>query len=393
MMKICVYVSLYLHHYYSVNKLFRLHLKGMIKISSIKIRLIRILFVTISLVFVFSLGLLTFLIENIYLQILFVLIFIIISFLVIKIIDVNYFKLVLEKEHNKKLIEELKVILEDAKITNEKLEVKFNKSMDTISLNKNNAEYVLTIINNIIRTSEDYCFNIRNLSVKMTDIFTLISQIKLFSDTIKNFINDINYVVIENSNGFNQLEKQMIIINQTISTSLETVENLKKNMQDVNDFLINIQKISNQTNLLALNAAIESARAGEAGKGFAVVADEIRKLSINSTATTNQISKITRNLQENAEIVVDKINLGNYAVKSGTELSTEISQYFIEIRNAFNNITYDITKEDSMIDNVSKNFSHIVIDIKKLSETSDDSLQTLKNLKNVLIVLPQDPAV
>ncbi|MGD9679089.1 MAG: methyl-accepting chemotaxis protein [Vulcanibacillus sp.] len=368
-------------------------MKGMIKISSIKIRLIRILFVTISLVFVFSLGLLTFLMENIYLQIFFVLIFIIISFLVIKIIDINYFKLVLENEHNKKLIEELKVTLEDAKITNEKLEVKFNKSLDTISLNKNNAENVLTIINNIIRTSEDYCFNIRNLSVKMTDIFTLISQIKFFSDTIKNFINDINYVVIENSNGFNQLEKQMIIINQTIFTSLETVENLKKNMQDVNDFLINIQKISNQTNLLALNAAIESARAGGAGKGFSVVADEIRKLSINTTATTNQISKITHTLQENAEIVVDKINLGNYAVKSGTELSTEISQYFIEIRNAFNNITYDITKEDSMIDNVSKNFSHIVVDIKKLSETSDDFLQTLKNIKNVLMLLPQDPAV
>ncbi|WP_051685188.1 methyl-accepting chemotaxis protein [Clostridium sp. KNHs205] len=78
-----------------------------------------------------------------------------------------------------------------------------------------------------------------------------------------------------------------------------------------NDSSVKIDKASNvikeiaaQTSLLSLNASIEAARAGEAGKGFSVVAEEIKKLSEESADSTNQISEIVQELQNNTDNAV-----------------------------------------------------------------------------------------
>ncbi len=83
---------------------------------------------------------------------------------------------------------------------------------------------------------------------------------------------------------------------------------LQEKTKEVEEIAGSIMAISGQTNLLALNASIESARAGEAGRGFAVVAQQIRQFAEQTKSFTEEITKITNDLNTNANMVVNTIN-------------------------------------------------------------------------------------
>ncbi len=79
---------------------------------------------------------------------------------------------------------------------------------------------------------------------------------------------------------------------------VEKMEQITRQIGEVQSVLGEIEGISKQTNLLALNAAIEAARAGEAGRGFSVVADEVRDLSGRTNQFSQQIRKTITEVQE-----------------------------------------------------------------------------------------------
>ena len=106
------------------------------------------------------------------------------------------------------------------------------------------------------------------------------------------------------------------------------MDELSGHAQAINEIMTVISDIADQTNLLALNAAIEAARAGDAGRGFAVVADEVRKLAEKTMASTQDVGRAIRAIQESSrdgvhrmDAAVDKVNLATeFSLRSGDAL-------------------------------------------------------------------------
>jgi len=101
--------------------------------------------------------------------------------------------------------------------------------------------------------------------------------------------------------------------------TLETIQMLERQTNEIGGLTDIIVGIASQTNLLALNASIEAARAGENGKGFAVVADEVRKLAEESHAAVEQISHHVEGIRAGVEKAGKSIEFGTGTVKSGMD--------------------------------------------------------------------------
>ncbi len=98
-----------------------------------------------------------------------------------------------------------------------------------------------------------------------------------------------------------------------VEETLQGMELIIEDAENIRKIVTEIEYIAEQTNLLALNAAIEAARAGEHGRGFAIVADEVRKLSERSNSAADEIKMLINKVESDMKGIYSKTE------KSATE--------------------------------------------------------------------------
>ncbi|MDF2587735.1 MAG: methyl-accepting chemotaxis sensory transducer [Anaerocolumna sp.] len=243
---------------------------------------------------------------------------------------------------------------------------------EKLKLAKENSDLITTSVNEIGKGVIGQTESVTKISDMMNEADEKFTEINTYSKQLAEISAKTRDIVKNGSEKIILMDKQMNIINHAVTKSFTTVQQLNKNMDEVNNFLSGITQISDQTNLLALNAAIEAARAGDSGKGFAVVAEEVRKLAEQSGETVKQIGQIIDEIKYNTKEVLEEVENGTNATKEGAEIVCQVNDGFKNIDLSFKDIDKYVSEELTKVENTAKLFSSIRQETESIASISEE---------------------
>ncbi len=256
------------------------------------------------------------------------------------------------------------------------------------------SEQISATMQELASGSEQQASSSSELSSVMDGFLKRIVELTTDSQEISGHSHQVLEMTSKGKECMEQSVSDMNSINLIVQDSVEKVEKLDSQTQEISSLIAVIQEIAEQTNLLALNAAIEAARAGEHGKGFSVVASEVRKLAEQVSNSIGNITNIVNTVQKDSSEVVTSLKQGYKRVATGTEQIKVTEGTFVQmndlVRNMVDKIEH-ITNTMVTIESDGKNVQHHVTDIASISqeaaagieETSATSLQTASAIEQV----------
>lgn len=195
-----------------------------------------------------------------------------------------------------------------------------------------------------------------------------------------------------------ELKAQAGYVGEASKITVEVIERLTRQVNEVQNIVGSILQISGQTNLLALNASIEAARAGEAGRGFAVVAEEIRQLSEQTQTASNNITEIIDKLMEDTRLANESIENSAASVIKQNEMINNTGKRFGDINSEMKELVVNIHNTEQGMqsilgatDTISDSINQLSAASEEVAASSAEGLRTsesaVENMKNCGTIL------
>lgn len=250
--------------------------------------------------------------------------------------------------------------------------------------------------------------SIENLENLQKSSMNVSEKVKI-TDEISSQLVDISAT---NEKYLNNLLKISSEVTATNEGTIDEINKLVSETEQIGKTLMIVNEIAESTNLLALNASIEAARAGEAGRGFAVVAGEVGKLADSTHKSLSEVDEIITKVQDRTsktavsthntserlnnqnQIVIETVNKVKdmivllkesvAAIKELDELNIEQDR-LVEITVKFNTeVSEQISRENERFTNIAEMVQENALEAENLMKQADELSKIVVEMQGIL---------
>lgn len=238
---------------------------------------------------------------------------------------------------------------------------------------RSGTEQITSTMEELASGAETQAYQSGDLSSMMSNFTGQIEEVNCNAVHVEEESNQVLEMTNEGSVLMDLSTNQMESIDAMVQATVQKVEGLDEQTQEISKLVTVIQDIAAQTNLLALNAAIEAARAGENGRGFAVVADEVGKLAEQVGSSVTDISGIVHHIQTEFSEVTNELNHGYEEVKQGTVQIQNTGEKFARIRESVTDMVGNMQKISANVSEFATSSQKMNSSIQEIAAVSEES--------------------
>ncbi|GAB6099918.1 methyl-accepting chemotaxis protein TlpC [Halanaerocella petrolearia] len=236
----------------------------------------------------------------------------------------------------------------------------------------NSIEEITAYSEELSALAEEGYANIETTNGLIQGMLAGIQEISASSEEVASYSEKSNSQTSIGSQNIQQTVNSIEEINKTVDETVEVINKLDDNSEEIGHIVELITNIAEQTNLLALNASIEAARAGEHGQGFTVVAEEIRQLATRTTKATDQITNLVNQTQKYSKKGIEKVKKVEVRAREGKGIVEQTSKVFEKIEKDVERTSLQMEQTASSTSDLAQSSNEIITATEDISNMSNE---------------------